>query len=213
MGKSKGIKNTAVHIWSNEEKEYLAEITPGHHYTEIKELMNSKFEFQFSINQIKGAINRYKLNTGLTGRYKKGNVPFNKGRKGSEYLTEKALEGMRKTQFKEGQAPINWRPVGSERITKDGYIEIKIAKPNKWRLKHLVVWEKENGPIPKGHVLVFADGDKTNISLDNLLLVTRHQLLVMNKNKLIKNNSEVTKTGVLIAKVLIKANERKKDII
>lgn len=211
MGKSKGIKNTAVHIWSNEEKEYLAEITPGHHYTEIKELMNSKFEFQFSINQIKGAINRYKLNTGLTGRYKKGNVPFNKGRKGSEYLTEKALEGMRKTQFKKGQAPINWRTVGSERITKDGYIEIKIAKPSKWRLKHLVVWEKENGPIPKGHALVFADGDKTNISLDNLLLVTRHQLLVMNKNKLIKNNSEVTKTGVLIAKVLIKANERKKE--
>lgn len=211
MEKSKGIKNTAVHIWSNEEKEYLAEITPGHHYTEIKELMNSKFEFQFSINQIKGAINRYKLNTGLTGRYKKGNVPFNKGRKGSEYLTEKALEGMRKTQFKKGQAPINWRPVGSERITKDGYIEIKIAKPSKWRLKHLVVWEKENGPIPKGHALVFADGDKTNISLDNLLLVTRHQLLVMNKNKLIKNNSEATKTGVLIAKVLIKANERKKE--
>ena len=211
MEKSKRLKNTAVHIWSNEEKEYLAEITPGHHYTEIKELMNSKFEFQFSINQIKGAINRYKLNTGLTGRYKKGNVPFNKGRKGSEYLTEKALEGMRKTQFKKGQAPINWRPVGSERITKDGYIEIKIAKPSKWRLKHLVVWEKENGPIPKGHALVFADGDKTNISLDNLLLVTRHQLLVMNKNKLIKNNSEATKTGVLIAKVLIKANERKKE--
>ena len=211
MGKSKGIKNTAVHIWSNEEKEYLAEITPGHHYTEIQELMKNKFNLEFTMNQIKGAICRYKLNTGFTGRYKKGNVPFNKGRKGSEYLTEKALEGMRKTQFKKGQAPINWRPVGSERITKDGYIEIKIAEPSVWELKHKVLWEKENGSVPKGHALIFADGDKTNISLDNLLLVTRNQLLVMNRNKLIKNNSEATKTGVLIAEVLIKANERRKE--
>ena len=52
MGKSKGIKNTAVHIWSNEEKEYLAEITPGHHYTEIQELMKNKFKLEFTMNQI-----------------------------------------------------------------------------------------------------------------------------------------------------------------
>lgn len=205
MGRSKGIKNTAVHIWSNEEKEYLAEITPGHHYTEIQELVNEKFKLDLKLNQIKGAVSRYKLNTGFTGRFEKGHIPANKGLKGI------CAKGSEKTWFKKGHVPVNHREVGSERITKDGYVEIKIAEPNKWRLKHLVVWEKENGPVPKGHALVFADGDKTNISLDNILLVTRHQLLIMNNNKLIKNNLEVTKTGVLIAKVLIKANERRKN--
>ena len=213
MGKSKGIKNTAVHIWSNEEKEYLAEITPGKHYKEIQELMKNKFNLEFTMNQIKGAICRYKLNTGFTGRFQKGDIPFNKDKSQKDYMSAESIEKTKKTRFKKGQSPINRRPVGSERITNDGYTEIKIAEPNVWKLKHLVVWEKENGPIPKGHALVFADGDKTNISLDNILLVTRHQLLVMNINKLIKNNSEVTKTGVLIAKVLIKANERRKDRI
>ena len=211
MGKSKGIKNTAVHIWSNEEKEYLAEITPGHHYTEIQELMKNKFNLEFTMNQIKGAICRYKLNTGFTGRFQKGDIPFNKDKSQKDYMSAESIEKSKETRFKKGHSPINWRPVGSERITKDGYIEIKIAEPSVWELKHKVLWEKENGPVPKGHALIFADGDKTNISLDNLLLVTRNQLLVMNRNKLIKNNSEATKTGVLIAEVLIKANERMKN--
>ena len=208
---SKGVFKVTPHIWSEEEKKYLKEITPGKHYKEIQELMKNKFNLEFTMNQIKGAICRYKLNTGFTGRFQKGDIPFNKGKSQKDYMSAESIEKTKKTRFKKGQSPINCRPVGSERITNDGYIEIKIAEPNVWKLKHLVVWEKENGPIPKGHALVFADGDKTNISLDNILLVTRHQLLVMNRNKLIKNNSEATKTGVLIAEVLIKANERREE--
>lgn len=205
MGRPKGIKNTPIHIWSNEEKEYLTEITPGHHYTEIQELVNQKFKLDLTLNQIKGAVSRYRLNTGFTGRFEKGHIPVNKGLKGV------CAKGSEKTWFKKGHEPVNHREVGSERITKDGYVEVKIAEPDKWRLKHLAIWEQQNGPIPPKHALIFADGDKTNISIDNLLLVTREQLLTMNRNKLIKNNLEATKTGVLIAKVLIKANERRKN--
>ena len=42
--------------WSDEEKLYLKEITPGRHYREIQELMYEKFNHQFSIAQIKNAI-------------------------------------------------------------------------------------------------------------------------------------------------------------
>ena len=35
--------------WSDEEKEYLKEITPGHHYAEIVELMNKKFDREFTV--------------------------------------------------------------------------------------------------------------------------------------------------------------------
>ena len=44
--------------------------------------------------------------------------------------------------FAKGNVPPNHRPVGSERISKDGYIEVKVAEPNKWRLKQRVVYEE-----------------------------------------------------------------------
>ena len=208
---SKGVFKVTPHIWSEEEKKYLKEITPGKHYKEIQELMKNKFNLEFTMNQIKGAIWRYKLNTGFTGRFQKGDIPFNKGKSQKDYMSAESIEKTKKTRFKKGQSPINWRPVGSERITKDGYTEIKIAEPNVWKLKHLVVWEKENGPIPKGHALVFADGNKENLDINNLMLISREKLLIMNTNELIKKDAELTKTGVLIAEVLIKANERMKN--
>lgn len=118
--------------WSDEEKEYLKEITPGHHYVEIVELMNKKFDREFTVKLVKNAIGRYKLNTGFNGRFEKGLIPHNKGQKGV------CAKGAEKGWFKKGQIPINHKPVGSERITKDGYIMLKVAEPNKWRLKHVV---------------------------------------------------------------------------
>lgn len=192
---------TKTHIWSNEEKEYLKEITPGKHYKEILELMNKKFEHTFTINQIKNAINRYKLNTGFNGQFNKGHTPANKGTKG--------LTGANKTSFKKGQKPVNWRAICSERITVDGYIEIKVAEPNKWRLKHQVVWEKHNGKVPKGYTLIFGDGDRQNLDINNLIVVSRKQLLVMNRNSLIKNDVNLTKTGVIVADLISKISEKK----
>lgn len=199
----KGSKNNIFHKWSNEEKEYLQEIVEGKSYKEIQELMNGKFKYKFTISQIKGAIGRYGLNTGLTGRFEKGNIPFNKGTKG--------LTSANKTSFKKGNKPINHRPVGSERVTVDGYIEIKVAEPNKWRLKHQVVYEKYKGKVPKGYTIIFADKNRQNFDMDNLIIVSRNELLVMNKNKLIYEDKDITKTGINIAKVIIKTTERKKD--
>ena len=207
---SKGVFKVTPHIWSEEEKKYLKEITPGKHYKEIQELMKNKFNLEFTMNQIKGAICRYKLNTGFTGRFQKGDIPFNKGKSQKDYMSAESIEKTKKTRFKKGQPPINWRPVGSERITKDGYTEIKIAEPNAWELKHKVLWEREHGSIPPKHVVIFADGNKENLDINNLMLISREKLLIMNTNELIKKDAELTKTGALIADVLIKVRRRKK---
>lgn len=98
MGRPKGSNSKPLHIWTEEEKEYLKGITPGHHHKEIQDLMNKKFGLDFTITQIKGAIRRYKLNTGFTGHFKKGHVPFNKGKKGISF-------GGKQTQFKKGHKP------------------------------------------------------------------------------------------------------------
>ena len=146
--------------WSDKEKEYLKEITPGHHYAEIVELMNKKFDREFTFELVKNAIGRYKLNTGFNGRFKKGNVPANKGQKGV------CAKGAEKGWFKKGQVSINHKPVGSERIDVDGYTLIKVSEPNKWQLKHRVIYEKAYGPIPSNMAVIFL----TNFSAESSVM-------------------------------------------
>lgn len=194
---------TKQHIWTDEEKDYLKEITYGRHYKEIVELMNSKFEYEFREKQIASAIKRYGLNTGFTGRFEKGCTPAWKGTKG--------LMKANKTSFKKGNIPKNHRPLGSERITVDGYIEIKVEEPNIWMLKQRYVWEKENGPIPEGYRIIFADKNKLNTSIDNLRLISSQQLLVLNNNNLIKEDPDLTEAGIKIANIILKISELEKD--
>lgn len=102
-------------------------------------------------------------------------------------------------------------PVGTERIDRKGYVLIKVAEPNKWIEKNKFIYESTfNKKIPKGMKVIFLDGDKTNYDPNNLSLVTDNELLVMNKNKLKKNDKELTKIGINTAKLLIKINEKHK---
>jgi len=200
-GRSQGSKNKALHIWTSEEKEYLKQVTPGHHHTEILDCFNKKFGLNLSLGQIKGAIKRYNLNTGFTGQFNKGNIPFNKGLKG--------VGGWEPTQFKKGNTPKNYKPVGTERVNGDNYVDIKIADPHKWKGKHILIWEEHNGPVPKGYVVIFGDGNNRNFDINNLVLVSRQQLLIMNRYKLIQNDTDLTRTGVIIADVYSKISEIK----
>ena len=114
---------------------------------------------------------------GRAHRIQPGNVPWNKGKKGW------CGEGCDKTQFKKGQIPPNWKPLGFERISKDGYLERKVTDlqgVKNYRAAHLILWESVNGPLPPGHAVIFKDGNKQNITLDNLLLVTRAELMLRN---------------------------------
>ena len=206
MGRPLGVKNKGPrHIWSDEEKQYLAEVTPGRGYKEIQSMMSCKFGFDYTHHQIKGAITRNKLNTGRTGRFEKGHATWNKGTKG---LTKANV-----TSFKKGQKSHNYKPVGSERITKDGYCEIKVSDTGRrWKSKHLVVYEKHHGKVPRGSVVIFLDGDKRNFDIDNLHLVTRNQLAMLNKNSLIQKDAELTKTAINVVDLMKKISTiEKKD--
>ena len=204
MGRPLGVKNKGPqHIWSDEEKQYLAEITPGRGYKEIQSMMSCKFGFDYTHHQIKGAITRNKLNTGRTGRFEKGRATWNKGTKG---LTKANV-----TSFKKGQKPHNYKPVGSERITKDGYCEIKVSDTGRrWRPKHVLIYEKHHGKVPKGSAVIFLDGDKRNFDIDNLYLVTRSQLAMLNKNSLIQKDAELTKTAINVVDLMKKISAMEK---
>ena len=196
-----------VVYWTEEEKEYLREITPARHYNEIQELINKKFTRRvLTVDQIKNAVGRYKLKTGFSGKFPKGHIPTNKGQKGVY------SEGSKKTWFKKGHVPSNTKPIGTEGYAKDGYIVIKIAEPNVWKPKHQIIYEKAHGKIPKGYCVVFADSNKYNFNLDNLILVSRAELLVMNRKGLFSEEPEITKTGANVAKLTVKINEINKKV-
>ena len=200
MARSKGSKDKKPqHKWTDEEKEYLALIVKGSTYKEITKKMNDKFEYNFSEEQVKGMMYRNKLTTGTGGYFKKGSTPWNKGLKG--YM------GANKTSFKKGTIPLNKVPIGTESITKGGYIKVKVGEPNKWKLKQRYIYEQHYGEIPNNYNIIFADGNKMNFDIDNLIAVSKSEMLILNNNNLRFEDKELTKVGVNIAKVIDKAKK------
>lgn len=138
---------------------------------------------------------------GGKARFKKGMTPWNKGK--SHPATGRAVE----TQFKKGgmsgRAAALFQPIGSERFSKDGYLERKVTNEGigsqRWRGVHLLVWEAANGPLPAGHAVIFKDGNKQHIALENLELVSRAELMRRNSvHRLPKELAELVQlTGAL----------------
>jgi hypothetical protein len=79
-----------------------------------------------------------------------------------------------------------------------------------WVPKHRLAWESANGKIPKGHKVIFADGDKSNFSLGNLLLVSGGELGVMNRFGLKSSNGDLTKAGKTVANIRMAIAARRK---
>lgn len=191
---------------------YIANNIKGRPFQELTNMFNQFFGLSLNVSAMISLADRNglhnerdcKFNIGYEPtQFKKGMTPWNKGMKG-------VAIGGKQTQFKKGQRGWNYKPVGSERIDVDGYTWVKVTDPKTWRMKHVLAWEAAHGPVPKGHVVIFADGNKLNITLDNLLLISRRELAVMNKRGLITNDAELTKTGVAIADIYLKIGERKR---
>jgi len=199
-----------MYRYTEEQKKFIIDNNYGKYAKELAAAFNEKFKTNITAKEIKYFRHNHKLNSGLTGQFQKGHITHNKGKKQIEYMTKEAIERTKATRFKKGNKPQNYRPVGSERIAKDGYIEVKVADPNVWKSKHRYIWEQTNGEIPKGHKLIFLDGDKNNMALDNLKIISNNENLIMNTNDLRYNKKELTETAHLIAKIISKGtkNER-----
>ena len=141
---------------------------------ELVAQFNRAFGLNLISDQIIQACKRRRFQHKYIG-YQKGHVPWNAGLKG--------VNGSSSTTFKKGNPNHNTRPVGSERITKDGYWEIKVAEPRQWDAKHRLVWESVHGPIPKGSLVLFIGNNKLDFSIENLQMVTRGEQAVLNRHE------------------------------
>jgi hypothetical protein len=82
-------------------------------------------------------------------------------------------------QFKKGRLPHNARYDGCARITKDGYVEVRLDA-GIFKLKHLYRWELLNGPLPSGCCLRCIDGNLQNTNPGNWRLITRIENMLLN---------------------------------
>jgi hypothetical protein len=131
-------------------------------YARAKQLKLRK-SVEFLASEASGRTNG---SQGAATRFSKGGASWNLGKKGLDI-------GGKETRFKLGQMPHNHMAVGSEKIA-DGYVWVKLAEPKTWKQKHHLVWKEAHGDYPpKGFVLAFKDGNRMNVALENLELLSR----------------------------------------
>lgn len=169
--------------------------------SELALKFNEQFGCNLSVDSIKAKCLRIGLKTGRTGCFSPGQKSWNKGLKG--YM------GANSTSFKKGNVPLNHKPVGYERITVDGYVEIKTAEPNVFELKHRHIWEKQHGKTPENHVLVFKNMDKQDCRIENLMLISRAELARLNQSYRNLATPETNETCILLAKIKDKTHKLK----
>lgn len=141
------------------------------------------------------------------GQFVKGMTPWNKGKEFNP--GGRSVE----TRFKKGLKPPKYQEIGAIVKHKDGYTYIKLAE-HKWWLYQRYIWEKSrNQHLKRSQTVIFLDGNKENFAPTNLAVISRKELAIINHEKLITNgNANLSKTGILIAKLKIKVNEKlKKD--
>lgn len=187
-------------IWSSQEVEILRRLYPDCKTETLAKILKRKASLVSSKANVLGIKKSEGFKkSALSGRISKGNdigattrftpglAGWNKGLKQVDYMSPEMIEKTSKTRFKEGQDPHNLKPIGYERITVDGYVEVKVrhvkgdGKNKNFELKHRLVYEKEFGPIPKGMNVEFLPGaDKINFSISDLILRTRKENLITN---------------------------------
>jgi hypothetical protein len=193
------------HRYSIEEIDFLKNYTPGHSYNDITKKFNETFNLDLTLKQISSTLKRYGFCNGLDCQFKKGQTAYNKGSK----MSRETYEKVKATMFKKGNKPAQTKPIGSERINRDNYIEIKLSESGRWKLKHIYIWEQVNGKLPENHCIIFLDSNIRNFDINNLKCVSRAENLFLNNNKLRFNDSELTNTAVNVARLNTKIREAK----
>jgi len=182
--------------YTQEQKDFIAKHYDEQSYAEMAIIFNNRFNENRTSRHINLFCARNKLkrkNRINSGCFKKGCKVWNAGLKG--------VNGISSTIYKRGNTPQTWLPIGSEAIRKNGNVRIKIYEPNVWQEKSHFIWEWFNGKIPKNHVVVFLDNNNRNFDIDNLKLLSRQELGIINKSGINGMNSEEKQAMISIAKI------------
>lgn len=134
-------------------------------------------------------------------RFQKGMEPWNVGKTG--YM------GANATSFRKGHRPQTWRPVGSERVNRDGTLERKVGNPRRWKPYKDIVWTAAHGRIPRGRFVVHKNRNRADFRLSNLELVNRAEN--MERNTYHRYPKEIARLIQLRGALNRQINKREKE--
>ena len=178
----------------------------------MAEMTNEKFGTNWTETGMKQFRQRHGIKSGVTGWYRKGRSPGNKGKKQEEYMSLEAIERTKKTRFKPGQSPVNQLPVGSIVVGSIGYKMIKLSMTGnyreRWEFLHKYIWRQHHGEIPKDMLISFKDGNRLNCDIDNLMMLSKGENATMAKKGYRSHNPEITMAGLNV----IRLQKKVKDI-
>jgi hypothetical protein len=140
-------------IWSPQSEKLLRELYPDHLTEDLVDVLG------FPVHKIRSKANRIGikksesfLKSNLSGRldgvrggntrFKKGQISWNKGKKQIEYMTDEMIARSVQTRFKPGQDPHNTVDIGHVRMTKDGYLEMKVRHDKSGKNKNFVLLQR-----------------------------------------------------------------------
>jgi hypothetical protein len=190
-------------FWTKADMDLLAELYPSCSTVEIAQRMERSIiaclgmANKLGLKKTQQYLRKYGFQKGSTigsaYRFKKGQVPSNKGLRRPGYHAGRMRETQFKPGHKSGKAAENWRPIGAIAGDSEGYLRIKVREAihgkeptgfgnvKVWPLLHRRVWEQLNGSVPAGHAIAFKDGDRHNCSVENLELISRAELAHRNR--------------------------------
>lgn len=178
-------------IFSEEEAAFIAGNIDGRRNAEMIRLIKEKFGKEISVKQFQN----WRTNHGVKSKIE---LPgWKKGLKAG-------------VDFKIKKQQKNFLPIGTERISVRGITEVKTG-PLTWKQKHRIIWEEVNGPLPDDCCILFANDDKTDFAIENLVCITRRELAVLNKRKFDYYDKDTKETALLLTKIAIKRSDRRKD--
>lgn len=199
-----------------EMREYIRGIAWGRSYKEIMQLVNDRFgDGTISLRNLHTYLKNHKIKTGRTGYFKKGMVPWTKGKTRDQIVKDpEKRKHSEATQFKKGNVSANWIPVGTVVKNRDGYLMRKRQNEGtqweRWELLHRAIWEEHNGPIPEGMKISFKDGNKENCDIENLMIVTKGEHVLLTTLKLRSEDPDLTEAGLQVVRIIQQCKELEK---
>ena len=146
-----------------------------------KEDFISLLEKRYKIKMSKNALKSYIKRHNIEGRY----IDF------KEYMVRSTAK----------------HQIGAERMTKDGIL-IKVAQPNVWKKKSRYMYEQyHNCKLNDDDYILFLNQDRNDFSKENLYKSTNREKCYLHNWGTFSKNPELTKTGILSARLMIKTKE------
>lgn len=188
-----GIRKVSNHEWNHEAIERFTALFPMTSNKELAVIFNCKLctiinkAYNLGLKKDEKHLAKMAetlLQSGKNSQFKKGHISHNKGKKMEEFMSREQIDKVKASQFKKGIIPHNALSAGTmvEREDKNGtiYTFIKVEGKKTLELYQRYVWEQNFGPIPKGHIIRFKNGNTKDFSPENLLCVSKEENMKMN---------------------------------